>query len=106
MLSDRITLGKETNIDFLRANYGVFSEEVRKKFGRNSDEIRTKFGEKSIYTVFLILLNNNITANDIGKLLGVTQRSIEKYIGTLKNDSIIERIGPDKGGHWKIIPKK
>ena len=106
LLSDRITLGKETNIDFLRANYGVFSEEVRKKFGRNSDEIRTKFGEKSIYTVFLILLNNNITANDIGKLLGVTQRSIEKYIGTLKNDSIIERIGPDKGGHWKIIPKK
>ena len=106
LLSDRITLGKETNIDFLRANYGVFSEEVRKKFGRNSDEIRTKFGEKSIYTVFLILLNNNITANDIGKLLGVTQRSIEKYIGTLKNDSIIERIGHDKGGHWKIIPKK
>ena len=106
LLSDRITLGKETNIDFLRGNYGVFSEEVRKKFGRNSDEIRTKFGEKSIYTVFLILLNNNITANDIGKLLGVTQRSIEKYIGTLKNDSIIERIGPDKGGHWKIIPKK
>ena len=106
LLSDRITLGKETNIDFLRANYGVFSEEVRKKFGRNSDEIRTKFGEKSIYTVFLILLNNSISANEIGKLLGVTQRSIEKYIGTLKKDSIIERIGPDKGGHWKIIPKK
>lgn len=75
--------------------YGVFSEEVRKKFG-----------EKSIYTVFLIVLNNSITANDIGKLLRVTQRSIEKYIGTLKNDSIIERIGPDKGGHWKIIQKK
>ncbi|OUD35371.1 ATP-binding protein [Flavobacterium sp. FPG59] len=106
LLSDRITLGKETNIDFLRANYGVFSEEVRKKFGRNSDEIRTKFGEKSIYTVFLILLNNSISANEIGKLLGVTQRSIEKYIGTLKKDSIIERVGPDKGGHWKIIPKK
>ncbi|MBF4470940.1 ATP-binding protein [Flavobacterium sp. HJJ] len=106
LLSDRITLGKEKNIDFLRGNYGVITEEMRKKYGRSSDEIRTKFGEKSIYTVFLILLNNNITANEIGKVLGVTQRSIEKYIGTLKNDSIIERIGPDKGGHWKIIPKK
>jgi ATP-dependent DNA helicase RecG len=106
LLSDRITLGKEKNIDFLRDNYGVITEEMRKKFGRSSEEIRTKFGEKSIYTVFLILLNNNITANEIGKVLGVTQRTIEKHIGTLKSNSIIERIGADKGGHWKIIPKK
>ncbi|TRX03216.1 ATP-binding protein [Flavobacterium gawalongense] len=106
LLTDRITLGQEKNIAFLRGNYGVFTEEMRTKYGRSSDEIRTKFGEKTIYAVFLILLNNSITANEIGKVLGVTQRTIEKYIGILKSDFIIERIGADKGGHWKIIEQK
>ena len=106
LLSDRIVLGQEKNIAFLRSNYGVFADEVRTKFGRNSDEIRTKFGEKAIYTVFLILLHNSITAKEIGLLLGVSQRTVEKYIETLKNNSIIERVGADKGGHWKIISGK
>lgn len=75
---------------------------MRKKFGRNSEEIR----KKAIYTVFPIVLNNSITVNEIGKVLGATQRTIEKHIGTLKSDSIIERIGSDKGGHWKIIEQK
>lgn len=106
VLSDRIALGKEMNIAYLRSNYGVFTDEIRMKFGRNSDEIRTKFGEKAIYTVFLMLLHNSITAKEIGLLLGVSQRTIEKYIETLKKNSIIERVGADKGGHWKIIPGK
>ncbi|GIZ09029.1 ATP-binding protein [Flavobacterium sp. UMI-01] len=106
VLSNRIALGKETNIAFFQDHYGVLTEEVRKKFGRSSEEIRKKFGEKAIYTVFLILLKNSITTKEIGLLLGVSQRTVEKYIDTLKNNSIIERIGSNKGGHWKIIPKK
>lgn len=43
LLSDRIALGKEKNIDFLRGNYGVITGYLRGKFGRSSEEIRRKY---------------------------------------------------------------
>ena len=42
LLSDRIMLGKEKNIAFLRDNYGVFTGYLRSKYGRNTEEIRKK----------------------------------------------------------------
>jgi predicted HTH transcriptional regulator len=42
LLSERISLGKEKNSAFLRGNYGVITEEIRKKCGRNREEIWKK----------------------------------------------------------------
>jgi len=34
--------------------------------------------------------------------IGITERAVEKQLARLKEKDIIDRIGPDKGGHWKI----
>ena len=51
----------------------------------------------------LIDSNPNITQKELSQLTGLSRRGIEKNIQILKAKGLIERIGPDKGGHWKII---
>ena len=38
--------------------------------------------------------------------IGITQKGIEWQIIRLKKDGILERIGPARGGYWKVIEKK
>ena len=44
-----------------------------------------------------------ITIPKIAELMGISTRAIDKNIESLKKDGYIERIGPNKGGHWKVI---
>ena len=51
-------------------------------------------------TVFnLIRQNNKITAVEISELLNISLSTVKK----LKEKSIIEHVGSDKTGYWKII---
>ena len=51
----------------------------------------------------LIEQNPKITTGEIAEKIGVTPKGIEWNIGKLKKEGLIKRIGPDKGGHWKIV---
>ena len=53
----------------------------------------------------LVSTNQRITIAELAKTIGVTPRSIERNLKTLQDQGRIKRIGPDKGGHWKIIRK-
>ena len=70
-------------------------EEVRKKSGE-------KFGESSEKIILLMLEDKNITISEMAEIVQVTTRAIEKQISKLKDKSIVKRVGPDKGGYWKI----
>lgn len=52
--------------------------------------------------VALIRENRNITTLEIAEKLGVSRRAIEMQIEKLKHLQIVQRIGPDKGGHWEV----
>ena len=52
--------------------------------------------------IALIRLNPDITIPMMAKQIGISVKAIEKQISLLKLDGIIERVGPDKGGNWKI----
>jgi ATP-dependent DNA helicase RecG len=42
---------------------------------------------------------------ELAEQLNVTRRTIHRDIDKLKQKGLIERIGPDKGGYWKVIQK-
>ena len=42
-------------------------------------------------------------ANIAEALGGITEDGVKYQLNKLKKQGIIERIGPDKGGYWKII---
>ena len=57
-------------------------------------------------TVFsLIQQNKNITAIEISERLDLSLSTVRRKIKNLKEQGIIERIGSDKTGYWKIIER-
>ncbi|MBL7127537.1 MAG: putative DNA binding domain-containing protein [Ignavibacteria bacterium] len=52
--------------------------------------------------VWLIYENPKISKSEIHKQIGISTTAIDKNIEKLKNLGILERIGPAKGGSWKI----
>jgi len=87
----------------IRENFGVFSEYLTYSFGVNSDEIQESFGEKALLTLFLLMIDNSLSAKSISEKIGVSARTIENYLSKFRKHNIIERIGSDKAGTWRII---
>ncbi|MBS1486562.1 MAG: Fic family protein [Bacteroidetes bacterium] len=57
-------------------------------------------------TVFsLIKQDNKITATEISERLKMSLSTVRRKIKELREQGIIERIGSDKTGHWKVIEK-
>ena len=79
-------------------NTRVENKKTRVENKNTRVENREKTREKIINA---ITENNQITALGLSKLLGVTIKAIEFQLNKLKKQSVIERIGPNKGGHWK-----
>jgi ATP-dependent DNA helicase RecG len=71
----------------------VSSVELEKSSVKTSDEI-------------LLLLEQEayITIPKMAELLGISTRAIEKQLANLKESGKLERIGPNKGGYWRVIP--
>ena len=42
------------------------------------------------------------TQEELAKIVGITRKSINENMKKLQIQKIIERIGADKNGHWKI----
>ena len=73
----------------------------------NNEKGGEKGGEKvtdnQLAILELIRKNQNITIPELSNLIRIHRRKIEQNISKLKEKGIIERVGPDKGGHWKIV---
>ena len=50
--------------------------------------------------------NPFVTAEEIVGRTGLTRRGVEENIKKLKNNGIIKREGPDKGGKWVVVTAK
>ncbi|WP_353137284.1 winged helix-turn-helix transcriptional regulator [Pseudopedobacter sp.] len=47
--------------------------------------------------------NNSISRKELSEIIGIAQSSIQKHMNTLKTKKLIERVGPAKGGYWKVM---
>ena len=53
----------------------------------------------------MIFKNNKVTIKEMSDQLDVDSKTIKRDLAKLKDQGIIERIGPDKGGRWVVIKK-
>ena len=53
----------------------------------------------------LELISNNpaITTSKLANMLSVTRKTISTHMKTMKKNNVIERIGSDRKGYWKIL---
>jgi ATP-dependent DNA helicase RecG len=62
-----------------------------------------KWGENEKKIITLISENKYISISKIAELTSLSTSGSEKIIGRLKKNGLLKRIGPAKGGYWKII---
>ena len=69
-----------------------------------SPERRTnqRLGETRAAIIRAMLANSKVTTNQLAKSLNISTTAVEKNIQFLKAQGLIARMGPAKGGYWKV----
>ncbi|MBD3271181.1 MAG: winged helix-turn-helix transcriptional regulator [Elusimicrobia bacterium] len=75
------------------------SEISRKSIQKTS----RKYPENIQKIIDVISENPNISMRELMQKLDLTEGSIRHHLFSLKKKGILKRIGPDKGGYWKVI---
>ncbi|MDR1791928.1 MAG: DUF4062 domain-containing protein [Bacteroidales bacterium] len=65
----------------------------------------SSLSERQILILNEIKKNNFITQKELSVIIGINEKNVRNNISKLKSCGIIERVGPNKGGYWKIINK-
>jgi Fic family protein len=86
-----------TEIDaYLKSTNDISDSREKSTKGREKTE---KSREKIIA---MLAEDGKLSAATLAERLGITAKAVEKHLARLKADGIIERIGPAKGGWWKV----
>ncbi len=95
---------REMHVHFIKPTEESSEKTVEK--AQKGSEKTQKGSEKSSEKILrLIQQNSQVTIKELAEQIGISTRAIEKNIAKLKSENRIERIGGDKGGHWKVIEK-
>ena len=76
------------------------SEGTLKKGVLKNDPV--KFGKTATAIINAIIVQPTVTREMLAEQLKVSLSTIKKHLKRFKDLGLIERIGPDKGGHWKV----
>jgi ATP-dependent DNA helicase RecG len=95
------------NVEFYYNNFFIVTftrtKKVPKKLGiKLGDKLGVKLGENEIKILELMRDNKYITTKELSEHIKISTTAVDNNISKLKKKGILERIGPAKGGHWKI----
>ena len=82
-------------------NYGTYDLSNKNPNKVNNYKIPLSKLQQEI--VNIILEKPNVTQTDIAKKIKVSRQSIATNIKELKENAVIERVGSNKKGYWKIL---
>ena len=68
---------------------------------RQRGKKRARKGQEKLLA--LIKANPYISISSIAKECGMSVKTIRNLIDELREDKLLERIGPAKGGYWKVL---
>lgn len=61
-------------------------------------------GKTSVKILDMMREKRSVSIPEIAQAIGLSTRAVEMQIAKLKDANRIKRIGPAKGGHWKVQP--
>ena len=87
-----------------RKTGGLKKKVIGKSSTKNGLDSRKKSGQKTSERILALLSAQPLlTQSGMVKALAINRSAIQKHIANLKAAGRLRRIGPDKGGHWKVI---
>ena len=113
-------------LEWLQTNIQVILHELQESFRITSGKLQENFGKgfempkivgsentsgkpsykklpNSFIVLVLLAMDATITAEEISKLIGISERAVFSNLDKLKNANLIERVGGRKEGYWQII---
>lgn len=82
---------------------GEFTQKIYPELGKFTQK---KVGKTAQSIIDAIVADSKITRKGLASLLGISENAVKYHLSTLQAREIILHIGPDKGGHWKVLVKK
>lgn len=89
----------QTMMRHLRADINNFRESI----GEDLPAAQSSKQTSEDHIIALLRENPRNTAKTLAEAIGITPKGVEKQLSKLKAKGLIERIGPAKGGWWKVL---
>jgi predicted HTH transcriptional regulator len=86
-----------------RPDLSAHSTSLLAKSGDKSQDIVEKSREKIME---MMRERPEITQSELAESLQISVKAVEKQVKNLREQGLIHRVGPDKGGHWEVIEDK
>lgn len=51
----------------------------------------------------IIQANNTITIAQLAEMLSLSHRTVERHVAVLRQEGLLDRRGPAKGGKWEVL---
>ena len=82
--------------------------EMPKKLAENIEKLVEevlvgKSRQRRLDILKAIAENPNVSAKQLAEQLGISITAVQNHLDYLKNNNLIRRVGPDKGGHWEVV---
>ena len=89
--------------DFMRIELVVKSDVGLNVTKDVTKDVTKELTGKHLKILEIISHNPGITVPEIGEIIGLTKRTVKRYISDLKSENYIKREGGRKTGFWKIL---
>lgn len=90
-------------VEFMLQNLANALRESISTPRKMSEEMSEEMSEKEITILQLLTVQPTITASSLASMLGVTSRTVERYLSALQKKGRVQRVGGKKGGTWQVM---
>jgi len=87
----------------LQKDHNKITEKLQKRYRNVTDNDRIMLTKNQIKIMEFLYDNPHATSNEISENVGIVAESVRQNIIKLKGKGLIERIGADRGGYWKVV---
>ena len=82
--------------------FTAFPNKVHDKVHDKDHPQKLPISEVAGYVASLLNNTPGASSEQIGEALGISERMVRKHIASLRKLGILERIGSNKSGYWKV----
>ena len=96
---------------FILLNHSIYAEDLKIEElydkAQKCEYVKSgmKISNRQKELIDIINRTPNISIKDMADNLKINISAVQKHVDKLKEKGLLKRVGPDKGGYWKVIKK-
>ena len=87
-------------------NYPESQKTTQKNHPEINKTAQKRIGKTAQNIIDILVGDPHATRSDLCEMLGKSDGTIKEHLSNLQEKGIIQRIGSDRGGYWKVLIRK